>query len=174
MSSSFTSYLFNADAESVYRATCHPFLIQAGQGSLPNSTLCQWLVQDAYYQMAYVNFLGGMLSKISFSLSSFPSNFTETFLSFTEVSHGWQSKEESDLIWSTFSILTDALSNIKREMQFYGDTARNYGLELEVRYPDDTTEEYMQLFKDVSAPDCHILDGLIVLWATERVRIAAA
>jgi hypothetical protein len=103
-SSSLTTQLYFLDDSAVSSATRHPFLAQAGKGTLLTSCLCTWLVQDKYYQLAYVNFIGGLIAKVPLSSSSFTSPGGES-----------QSDEEN-LPWTTLDVLISALTNIRQEI----------------------------------------------------------
>ncbi|MCJ1238626.1 hypothetical protein MMC14_006616 [Varicellaria rhodocarpa] len=81
-SESFTSSLLSIHKDLHASATQHPFLVEAGKGSLPASALCKWLVQDKYYQLAYVNFIGSLLAKLD--LSFMRDSFAAEQISFYE------------------------------------------------------------------------------------------
>jgi hypothetical protein len=156
-STSLTAELYALDESAVKSATEHPFLDKAGNGTLPASTLCTWLVQDKYYQLAYVNFIGGLLAKIPTSSCAFtspqPGDLTD----------------EKNLSWTTLDILIGALTNIRQEIDFYTQTVEGYSLPLEEAQPNGTTREYVELFEAASAKGAPVVVGLVVLWATERV-----
>lgn len=63
MTTSITDHLLSLEHEAVKRATeTHPFLIQAGQGTLTADRLARWLTQDRLYGLlGYTKLLGGML-----------------------------------------------------------------------------------------------------------------
>lgn len=132
-------------------AIYHPFLEAAGAGTLPERELCAWLVQDKYYQFAYVNFIGRLIAKLDLSGHAFPKN------------------NEPVLEWQTFEVLTGALNAIKAEIEFYDETVDSYSLGIEKAGPDEVTEAYVELFRESSAEDKPLLHGLTVLWATEYV-----
>ncbi|KAJ6033664.1 uncharacterized protein N7446_008042 [Penicillium canescens] len=59
-----TTYLLGSTPGGLARATNHPFLAAAGSGTLPKSTLSQWLSQDRLYAQSYIRFIGLLLAKI--------------------------------------------------------------------------------------------------------------
>lgn len=148
------------------RATQHPFLKAAGQGQVPKRTLSQWLAQDRLYAQAYVRFIGGLLSKVT--LPSRNPDSKKCRLPTTEQ--------------RIFDILVDSLVNIQRELQFFQDTAAEYGLDLmalmEHQNEDNCmgpnvfgaqpiTRAYIDLFMSASSPGATLLEGMTVLFATE-------
>lgn len=147
-----TSYLTTLQGKTLYQATAHPFLSQAGAGTLAPGSLCKWLVQDKYYQFAYVNFIGRLISKLDLTTYAFPD------------------KDQGDnLEWKTLNTLITALQAIKGEIDFYNETVEKYGLELEKAGEDETTKKYRELFEESSAAGKPVVWGLTVLWATEFV-----
>ena len=151
VSSSLTDHLLSLYQSHLQSATTHPFLTQAGAGTLSQSTLCKWLVQDKYYQFAYVNFIGGLISKLNLASYAFPA------------------KGEENLEWKTLNTLITAMEGIKSEIDFYNDTAEKYDLPLEQEGENEITRKYRQLFEESCAPGKPIIWGLTVLWATEFV-----
>jgi len=150
-SGSLTAHLYSASDSSVRDATQHPFLEQAGNGTLSASTLSKWLVQDKYYQLAYVNFIGGLIAKLPLTSCTFPNS------------------DQDKLTWKTLDMLITALTNIRQEIEFYDKTVDKYSLPIEEAPPNDATSQYIKLFEDASAQDTPIIHGLVVLWATEQV-----
>ena len=155
-SESFTSSLLSVHKDLHASATQHPFLVEAGKGSLSASALCEWLVQDKYYQVAYVNFIGSLLVKLDLSSCVFPLQQSTDL-------------NGEDLSWTTFNLLVDSLTAIREEIGFYDKTAAKYKLPLKEAPPNRTTEEYVQLFAAASSKESPLLKGLLVLWATEHV-----
>ena len=153
---SLTSYLLSIHQDAHRSATQHPFLVKAGKGTLPAARLCEWLVQDKYYQLAYVNFIGSLLAKLDLSSCLIPSQSTK--------------RDGLDLSWTTLNLLVDSLTSIREEINFYDKIAHKYELRLVEAPPNRTTTEYIQLFAAASAKEAPMLHGLLVLWATEHVR----
>lgn len=107
-----TSWLLASAPQAFKRATTHPFLASAGQGTLPKSTLSQWLSQDRLYAQSYIRFIGLLLAKIRLPLQ-------------THNAPGPQSPEAEAV-----DVLIDALVNIRTELQFFEATAAEYKLDL--------------------------------------------
>ncbi|RYP66046.1 hypothetical protein DL769_006148 [Monosporascus sp. CRB-8-3] len=164
--SSFTKSLLSSPgvAELYERATRNQFLELAGRGRLPRETLSQWLTQDRLYGQAYVRFIGGLISRVHLPKAT-DRPIAET------------------LEWRVLTLLHNALTGIMAEMQFFEKTAGDYGLDLAVVGsemegeavgfgPYKTTQGYIDLFDSFAAqpgaqPDKPLLEGLLVLWATE-------
>ena len=149
---SLTERLLSLHSQNLPAATTHPFLTQAGTGTLSSTPLCEWLVQDKYYQFGYVNFIGRLISKLDLTSYAFPK-------------HG-----DENLAWKTFNVLVTALHAIKSEIDFYNETVDKYALSLEEAPPNRVTRQYVELFEDSSRGDKPLVWGLTVLWATEFVR----
>ena len=157
-SSSFTATLLSTHEDRYSSATQHAFLAKAGDGTLPDSAVCKWLVQDKYYQLAYVNFIGALLAKLDLFPIVFPSQSAER-----------QAEGEESLSRTTFDLLVDSLTAIRQEIDFYDKTADRYKLELKYAPPTNTTKDFIKLFADASVKEAPLLHGLLVLWATEHV-----
>ncbi|KAI1768297.1 heme oxygenase-like protein [Hypoxylon sp. FL1150] len=158
------------------RATQSHFLSLAGQGRLPAEELSQWLSQDRLYAQAYIRFAGGLISRVQLP---------------TKTDDGDTSKT---LQWRILSLLETALSGVTRELQLFEETAKKYKLELEyvgpvaeggnlsskkaAFGPNKVTKAYIDLFDSFTAQprgdtSKTLLDGLVVLWATEKVYLDA-
>ncbi|KAI0164651.1 hypothetical protein GGR57DRAFT_206439 [Xylariaceae sp. FL1272] len=141
------------------RATQCAFLSLAGQGRLPKENLSQWLSQDRLYAQAYVRFIGGLMSRVKLPLA-FDASTTST------------------ISWRILSLLQGCLSGIMRELQFFEETAKSHGLDLALTAtggeefgPNEVTGMYIELFDSFAAQgdgSKGLLDGLVVLWATEK------
>ena len=151
---SLTAHLLSTHGPAYASATRHPFLTNAGNGTLAGSTVCEWLVQDKYYQLGYVNFIGSLLSKLDLS------NLV------TPPSHQRRLR-------NTMDVLIDALSAIRQEIHFYDRTVEKYKLNLEYAEMIEVTREYVELFREIGKNDQSPLQGLVLLWATEHVRPVA-
>ena len=152
-SASLTDHLLSVHTSQLRDATTHPFLTQAGLGTLPSRPLCQWLVQDKYYQFGYVNFMGRLIAKLDLTSYAFPVAGVE------------------NLQWKTLVALVSAMNAIKTEIDFYNHTVENYSLKLEEVGPNEVTKQYLELFEESSQADKPMVWGLAVLWATEFVSI---
>lgn len=152
-----TDHLLSHSPEAFKAATTHPFLSAAGTSSLPKETLLAWLSQDRIYALSYVPFIGSLLSK------------TRPITSYDR---------KSTLEWQTTHVLIDALTNIRREIDMFEDLLRkhfdwgNMHGQTEDK-PREETKEYMDLFKDVTNQGRVLLNGMTVLWATEKCYLEA-
>ncbi|KAI0113977.1 heme oxygenase-like protein [Nemania sp. FL0031] len=151
------------------RATQSQFLVLGGQGRLSRDALSAWLSQDRLYALAYVRFIGGLISRVNF-----PTQLDAKGTSAT-------------LQWRILTLLQGCLAGIMKELQFFEETAGSYDLDLaaigpgeRVFTPNTTTQGYIDLFDSFTARSGHgqeeartLFDGLVVLWATEQAYLAA-
>ena len=163
MPPSFTQTLLNSDPTAHTSATRHPFLRAAGHGKLPASTLSLWLSQDRLYAQSYINFIGALLAKIRLPTA-----------------HIHTTNPAGELEWEIVELLLRALTNIRKELAFYDDTVSKYDLGLEhPAVPGTKFEagvaagEYQTLFRSFAGPERSLMDGMLVLWATERCYVDA-
>ncbi|KAI1107828.1 heme oxygenase-like protein [Jackrogersella minutella] len=170
---SMTEYLLSSpEITDLYqRATQSQFLSLAGKGQLPPEILSQWLSQDRLYAQAYIRFAGGLISRVQLPI---------------KVQDGETSKT---LQWRILSLIQTALSGVTRELQFFEEIAKKYGLDLEALgpvaeggnlshksagfAPNKVTHDYINLFDSFAAQPRGdlfktLLDGLVVLWTTEK------
>lgn len=151
---SLTNHLVSLSISASYlSATQHPFLTAAGNSSLPNSRLALWLSQDRIYAAhAYPRFIGLLISHIPFSSSDALTSARE--------------KRNQKIL----KVLVFALENIVKEAAFFKETSDKWNLDLECWVERKATRDYTAEMARVSS--CHSLeDGLIFLWAMERVCI---
>ncbi|EXJ96391.1 hypothetical protein A1O1_01517 [Capronia coronata CBS 617.96] len=161
-----TTLLLESDAQSLDAACQHPFLRLAGSGSLPKSTLSRWLSQDRLYAQTYIGFIGALIARVDLPHGHIPEKDKD---------------KQSSLRWRIVRLLSSALENILRELAFFDTTARKYGLSLDAPSRSDgvfaaepATQEYIDLFRSFGAdPSRSLLEGLVVLWATENVYLRA-
>ncbi|KIV99665.1 uncharacterized protein PV09_08720 [Verruconis gallopava] len=144
---SLTNHLLTQCQAAFSSATQQPFLSHAGCGTLSVGPLAQWMVQDGHYTKSYIQFLGAMISKIRLP----------------EVANS-----QFHPMYRTLDLLISALNNIRREMSFFEITATKYGIQLSSDPPTHITRAYMDLFNSVSSPSATLLEGMVVLWATEH------
>ncbi|TPR08964.1 Oxysterol-binding family protein [Aspergillus niger] len=152
---SLTTHLLNLNPSALHTSTTHPFLHSAGTSTLPKATLSAWLSQDRLYAQSYVRFIGLLLSKIR--------------LPYTTTANSPAPLESRIL-----TLLTSALLNIQRELTFFETVAAEYNLDLQVPPPGATTfgpseatHAYTDLFLSSGSSGVTLLEGLVVLWATE-------
>ena len=166
---SLTTYLLSTHRAAYTKATKHPFLTRSGVGTLADSAVCEWLVQDKYYQLGYVNFIGSLLSKLDLSALVLPSHSHAE----AEDQESRDEAEQQSRLRTTTDILSDSLVAIRQEIDFYDQTAKKYELELEYAEMSVATEEYVELFRKFRTEGKGTLQGLVVLWATEHVSLTA-
>ncbi|OAP54888.1 hypothetical protein AYL99_10588 [Fonsecaea erecta] len=159
---SLTTILLTSAPQQFAQATEHPFLRLAGQGALPKHTLSRWLSQDRLYAQAYIGFIGSLIARVDLPYVNVPDKSTS-------------------LRWRIVNCLTGALQNIHTELKFFGNTAAKYGLELDAPTRADgmftaeqATKQYIDLFRAFwTDPSMSLLEGMVVLWATETVYLSA-
>jgi thiaminase len=159
---SLTQILLNSSPHQFALATRHPFLRLAGQGHLPKQTLSRWLSQDRLYAQSYIGFIGSLIARVD--------------LPYVAVAD-----KSTSLRWRLVHTLTSALDNIHTELKFFHDTADKYGLDLETASRPDApftaepaTKQYIDLFRAFwTDPSMSLLEGMVVLWATETVYLRA-
>ncbi|KAJ5668734.1 hypothetical protein N7462_009804 [Penicillium macrosclerotiorum] len=115
-----TSWLLSATPQSLKRATNHPFLAAAGSGTLPKTTLSQWLSQDRLYAQSYIRFIGLLLTKIRLPARN-PNP---------------DAPRHPTLEQTAVDLLIDALVNIRTELRFFEATALSYSLDLTAISPE--------------------------------------
>ncbi|KAJ3509708.1 hypothetical protein NLJ89_g5075 [Agrocybe chaxingu] len=154
---SLTNHLlsFHRTPEAYTAATQHPFLTQAGDGTLPPSRLALWLSQDRIYAAhAYPRFIGSLVARIPFCEKDAISSSRE--------------KQNEDIL----KMLVGCLDNILREVDFFRDTAETYGLDVEGWVERKGTRDYTAEMCRISS-NGSLEDGLIFLWAMEQVYLDA-
>ncbi|KIW94396.1 uncharacterized protein Z519_04372 [Cladophialophora bantiana CBS 173.52] len=159
---SLTSILLASAPQQFAQATEHPFLRLAGQGTLPKHTLSRWLSQDRLYAQSYIGFIGSLIARVDLPYVNVVDKATS-------------------LRWRIVNCLTGALQNIHTELKFFADTAAKYGLELDMPSRADgiftaeqATKQYIDLFRAFwTDPSMSLLEGMVVLWATETVYLSA-
>ncbi|KAI9716791.1 MAG: hypothetical protein M1812_005131 [Candelaria pacifica] len=163
-----SSHSFQPEAPTSFEsATQTPFLRLAGQGNISKSLLSQWLTQDKLYALAYVRFIAGLLLKVRLEdFSNFESVSNDH--NHNELDHG----NDQTLSWRIATCLIGALQNIHREIEFFEDVGRRYGLQLETKDKAPNTEAYIALF-DRMTTSSTLMEGMIVLWATEKCYYSA-
>ncbi|RAL01737.1 putative transcription regulator PAB1642 [Aspergillus ibericus CBS 121593] len=155
-----TTHLLALTPSNLHTSTTHPFLHAAGTSTLSKGTLSAWLSQDRLYAQSYIRFIGLLLSKIR--------------LPYTAPTTGTSDSSSEPLESRILSLLTSALLNIRRELTFFETVATQYNLNLTVPPPGETTfgpseatHAYADLFLSAGSSGVTLLEGLVVLWATE-------
>lgn len=74
-------------------------------------------------------------------------------------------------------MLIDSITNVRRELKFFEEVAAKYGLQLQAEEVSHGVQRYRNLFFSVGeAIERHeqgIIDGLVVLWGTEKCYLEA-
>ncbi|KAI0828613.1 heme oxygenase-like protein [Trametes gibbosa] len=159
MSVTLTAHLTSLSTARPYTAaTEHPFLTAVGTGTLPPALLSLYLSQDRLYAAhAYPRFLGQLLARVPFSSTDAPDSPAERF-------HG-------DLV----GVLADALQNVRREVALFGavEHERAHALpSFAVWRERKATRDYTAEMARVGALGT-FEDGLVFLWAMERIYLDA-
>lgn len=158
-----TTILLEATPDEFKAATQHPFLKAAGEGKISKLTLSRWLSQDRLYAETYISFISSLISRVAL-----PWAFVDD--------------KDTSLRWRIVNLLSGGLQNIHRELQFFTETAQKYDLSLEEPWEDEAdpfepnhiTEQYISLFSSFHLePSQTLLEGLLVLWATEKCYLDA-
>jgi len=145
---SITNHLLARSSAEFSAATQRPFLSHAGSGTLAAEKLGQWLSQDAYISRGYISLVGALISKIRLPQIA---------------------NSQIHPSWRTMDLLISALNNVRREMSFFEITASKYQLAVTEEAPNPVTKAYLDLFTSASSPSSSLLEGMVVLWATEHV-----
>ncbi|KAG9100786.1 hypothetical protein FRC06_003724 [Ceratobasidium sp. 370] len=158
--SNLTSHLLSQTTSPAYiAATAHPFLKQAGEGTLPTQTLVHWLYQDRIYAAhAYPRFIGSLIAKIPFNtkdLASFGSDVTLL-----------EARNRRIL-----ECLTLSLGNILMEVKFFEKTAAGIGAQGiggGIEAEREATRNYCAEMASVASLGS-LEEGLVFLWVMEKM-----
>ncbi|KAJ5654826.1 hypothetical protein N7490_001829 [Penicillium lividum] len=145
---SLAQHLLAQAEDSLTSSTQHAFLAHAGCGLLPESALNQWLTQIGYISRSLVPFTGALIGKIRIP----------------EVDD-----LEHNSTFRCLELLCAAVSNMKRELEFLEATKRKYGLQISFSEPTPPTKGFVDLFNSASCPSASLLEGMVMMWATEAV-----
>lgn len=146
---SLTNYLLGRDPGACTAATQQHFLSHAGCGTLGQGPLMQWLAQDSHFSRGYISFVGQLIGKIRLPAVQ---------------------NSQFHPLYRAMDLLISALNNVRREMSFFEITATKYNLQVPKDAPNPITKGYLDLFIASSSPGATLLEGLVVLWATQYVR----
>jgi thiaminase len=151
---SLTTHLLQSSEPLLTAATTAPFLAAAATSTLPLAQLRDWLAQDRLYALSYVNFIGDLLARLRLPSSR---------------------DREASLQWRIADQLIDCLTNIRRELKLFEDTAEAEGWLEAICDPTPTraTRCYQDLFAGATAQGRPLLVGLVILWASEECYLRA-
>ncbi|CAO2649422.1 Nn.00g068070.m01.CDS01 [Neocucurbitaria sp. VM-36] len=159
-----TTHLLSINHDQLLRATRHPFLARAANGTLSKSVIASWLANDRIYLEGYTNLNNNLLNQIR---SQKP-----------QAIDGGAASAESDIETRLIAWLEAGVQNGKREMKFFQEVAEIYKIDM---HPSPLPQHlkleglrrYETLFTSVAAhqPNAFIpwLEGVTLLWATEKV-----
>lgn len=122
---SLTQTLLSSSPEAYTRATTSPFLASAAAGTTSKALLSRWLANDRLYIHAYIRGTGRVLSFLRIPDLAPPAADPSA-------------PRTSDPATRLLDWLVDALVNVRREENFFIDTAAQYGLSLDL--PTTTTD----------------------------------
>ena len=146
------SLLSLSTSQSYDAAIKHPFLQAAGSRNVTATLLSLWLSQDRIYAAhAYPRFIGSLISKIPFS------------------SHHAIGDAEEERNKRILAVLTYSLRNVVREADFFLDTSKKYGLDLDCWKERPETRAYTAEMARIGSYGT-LEEGIIFLWAMEKVR----
>jgi hypothetical protein len=151
-----TQYLLELYPEAFKNATRAVFLERAGKGTLSKSILQKWLSQDRLYAQAYIRFASLLLANIPLPPTIDPEHVNEKLV----------------------DLIIDSITNVRRELKFFEDVAGRYELDVEGRETSQGVKLYRALFFEtgeaIEAGKLPFVDGLVLLWATEKVFILSS
>ncbi|KOS22995.1 hypothetical protein ESCO_003657 [Escovopsis weberi] len=128
MDFSLTQALLASAPSAFSQATQSAFLSRAAQGHVPKSLLGTWLANDRLYIHAYIRAIGRQLSLLALPVAVPLAPAADAVLGPVAPK---ATPNERLLKW-----LIDALVNIHREEAFFVDTARRYGIKINLPTDD--------------------------------------
>ncbi|CAO1625384.1 unnamed protein product [Sympodiomycopsis kandeliae] len=153
--------LSSTDATALSQAVEHPFLTQAGNGTLSKPVLSAWLTQDRLYGLiGYTKLLSGLYAKLP--TSALLNNNTAGV----------------ETMWKRLQVIGGASSNIVREMKFFEDVARKNNIPLKNQQEsllgevNEITRGYIDYISDIAANGT-FEECLVLLWAMEVLYLKA-
>ncbi|KIY66628.1 heme oxygenase-like protein [Cylindrobasidium torrendii FP15055 ss-10] len=155
---SLTQHLLSLQTQTPYEsATKHPFLLAAARGSLDHDTLGLYLSQDRIYAAhAYPRFIGALIASIPYSNSHPIGSPAE--------------QQNNELL----NVLVFALTNIVTEVNFFGETAKEWGLKIEGHQERKATRDYTaEMARLTTGPNSSFTDALVFLWGMEKCYLDA-
>lgn len=145
---SLAQHLLAQAEDLLMNSTQNTFLSHAGCGLLTESALNRWLTQIGHISRSLVSFTGALIGKIRIP----------------EIND-----LERDSTFRCLDLLCSAVNNTKKELEFLEATKRKYGLDVSFDEPKPPTKGFVDLFNSASCPSATLLEGMVMLWATETV-----
>lgn len=157
----FSAHLVALEPEAYTAAIAHPFLTAAAARTLPSEQIEAWLAQDRLHAgVGYLRFAGLMLARLPTLADGEGSALACTY--------GARIR----------AVLSGAISNVVREVQFFEDTAAHWGLDL----GGDSTS-LMAPYAPVTQAYCLYMlevgqtgspeEQMTLLWAMEKLYLEA-
>lgn len=147
---SITTHLLSQTTKPSYLTATseHPFIASAANGTLSDELLSFWLHQDRIYAAhAYPPFIGSLIANIPFDRAP---------------------QSDVDHSQRILNILVFSLQNIVREVEFFENTATNWGLNIDGWKERKGTRDYTAEMARISRSG-RVEEGLLFLWAMEKV-----
>jgi hypothetical protein len=163
MSPAITDHLLSLHRDQFLRATQHPFLKRAAQGTLPKSLAAIWLSNDKQYIQGYISTISDLLDNVR-RRQAIPD------------APGADPEIETRLIrW-----LEAGVQNGEREVKLFQQVAEDYDLDLGThgsslldKHKLEGLRRYEALFSSVATRKQETpipwLESAVLLWATEKV-----
>lgn len=153
-----TTHLLAINHHQLLRATQHPFLARAANGTLSKSVIAQWLVNDREYLKGYISANSNLLKLLR------SQNRTPT-----------PAGAEPDIETRLTAWCDAGVQNGEREVRLFSEVAEIYKIDLPALSESSKNEglrRYEALFSKVATqqPNAFIpwLEGAVLLWATEK------
>lgn len=156
-----TRHLLSINHEQLLRATRHPFLALAANGTLSKPVIAHWLANDRQYLQGYIGVISSTLNLL---------RDQKNFLATTDT----VPRIEARLVaW-----LESALQNGDREIRFFQEVADIYHIDigsapLNEKAKIEGLRRYETLFTSLTSQQIQSflpwLEGATLLWATEKV-----
>ncbi|EME46868.1 hypothetical protein DOTSEDRAFT_149350 [Dothistroma septosporum NZE10] len=144
---SLANHLVGKWPDKMDKATQQQFLSHAGCGTLSASALSHWLGQNSHVSRAMVSFIGSLIGKVRLSETS-------------------NSKVNTQ--YRALDLLISTVSNLRKEIDFIESTKRKYAIQSDGKPPSPITKAYIDLLMSAADTRSTLLEGMVVLWATEH------
>ncbi|EAW09767.1 putative transcription regulator PAB1642 [Aspergillus clavatus NRRL 1] len=184
MTTPLTTHLLNISTCPLSKATTHPFLQQAGRGQLSKPLLSQWLGQDRLYAQSYIRFIGLLLAKIRLPAhnpdSSQPHAATAAHRAVDVLIDALVNIRTElrffESVADEYALDLTSLPVVTEEQEESGDPGADAGgacvraqpgVEEAFFGPTRITQAYVDMFMSAGGAGVSVLEGMVVLWATE-------
>lgn len=79
------------------------------------------------------------------------------------------SNSKVDTQYRALDLLISTVSNLRKEIDFIESTKRKYAIQSDGEPPSPITKAYIDLLMSAADTRSTLLEGMVVLWATEHV-----